>query len=104
MAEKVTFETGKSYNVTIKKEIGASEKAYVYEPTDKELMSLTYENLDTPQVLLWDDYIGEKILRTIWKTQEQRDELKQRWRDLKHSANAKKAARRAEKGSVSIRV
>ena len=104
MAEKVTFETGKSYNVTIKKEIGASEKAYVYEPTDKELMTLSYTDLDNPQIWLYDDYIEEKILRTIWKTQEQRDVLKQRWRDLKSSERAKKAARRAEKGSVSIRV
>ena len=103
MADKVQFDIGKSYNVKIDINRG-DEKAYVYDPTDQELMSLTYENLDTPQVLLWDDYIGEEILRTIWRTEQQRDELKQRWRDLKSSERAKKAARRAEKGSVSIRV
>ena len=99
------FETGKSYNVTIKKEIGASEKAYVYDPTDKELMTLSYTDLDNPQVWLWDDYIGEKILRTIWKTQEQRDVLKQRWRDCKSRENAKRAEKQAElrkQGGVAV--
>ena len=104
MKDKVTFETGKTYNVMININRGANEKAYVYEPTDEELKSLSYEQLDDSQVWLYDEYVGEKILRTIWKTERQRDELKQRWRDLRSSQNAKRAARRAEKGSVSIRV
>lgn len=105
MKDKVTFTTGKTYNVSIDIDRGGNDKAYVYDPTDEELMSLTYEQLDTPQALLYDDYIEEKILRTIWKTERQRDELKQRWRDLKHSVNAKRAERQAElrkQGKVTV--
>lgn len=105
MKDKVTFETGKTYNVMININRGASEKAYVYEPTDEELKSLSYEQLDDSQVWLYDEYVGEKILRTIWKTERQRDELKQRWRDLRSSQNAKKAERQAElrkQGGVTV--
>ena len=105
MKDKVTFETGKTYNVSIDINRGGNDKAYVYDPTDQELMTLTYEELDKSQAWLWDDYIEEKILRTIWKTEQQRDVLKQRWRDLRSSQNAKKAERQAElrkQGGVTV--
>lgn len=105
MTKKYVVETGKTFNVVIDTKMSENDKAYIHDLTDDELMTLTYENLDKSQVFLWDDYIGEEILRTIWKTQEQRDELKQRWRDLKHSANAKRAERQAElrkQGGVTV--
>lgn len=104
MTKSFVVETGKTFNVVIDQNRSGNDKAYVYDLSDEELIKMSYEDLDNSQAWLFDSYIGEKILRTIWKTQEQRDVLKQRWRDLKSSERAKKAARRAEKGSVSIRV
>ena len=106
MKDKVTFETGKTYNVSIDIDRGGNDKAYVYDLSDEELIKMSYEDLDNSQAWLFDDYIGEKILRTIWRTERQRDELKQRWRDIKHSQNAKRAERQAElrkRGGVTIK-
>lgn len=96
MTDQVQFATGKVYNVKINLNRGVDDKAYVYDLSDEELIKMSYEDLDNSQAWLFDDYIGEKILRTIWKTERQRDELKQRWRDLRSSHNAKKAERQAE--------
>ena len=105
MTKSFVVETGKTFNVVIDQNRGENDKAYIHDLSDDELMTLSYDDLDKSQAWLWDDYIGETILRRIWNTERQRDELKQRWRDLKHSANAKRAERQAElrkRGGVTV--
>ena len=105
MTDRLMFETGKTFNVIINQKKEVDDKAYVYELTDEELMTFKYEDLDKSQAWLWDDYIGEEILRTIWRTERQRDELKQRWGELKKSQKAKRAEKQAElrkQGGVTV--
>ena len=105
MTKSFVVETGKTFNVVIDQNRGENDKAYIHDLSDDELMTLSYDDLDKSQAWLWDDYIGETILRRIWNTERQRDELKQRWRDLKSSQNAKRAERQAElrkQGKVAV--
>ena len=92
-------------NVVIDTRPKKSDTVGVYELTDDELNKIKYEDLEHSEIWIYDKNLEEERYKRIWKTERQRDELKQRWRDLRSSANATRAERQAElrkQGGVTV--
>lgn len=84
------------FNVVINTHAKKDDTIGVYELTDDELKKLRYEDLDHSEIWLYDQELEEERYKRIWRTKEQRDVLKQRWRDIKHREAAAKAERQAK--------
>lgn len=97
-AKEITGVIQKEYiiNVVIDTNHKTNSTAGVYELTNEELKKIKYDDLNHSEIWIYDEDLEEERYKRIWNTKEQRDVLKQRWRDLKSSANAKRAERQAE--------